>query len=112
VSKDLILVEKRSRVGVATLNRPKPLNALNAALREELDQALLAIDRDPEIGAVIVTGGAEAFAVGADISEMRGKNYPAIYVDFFATCDRIAVRRSRASPLSPATRLAAAASWR
>jgi enoyl-CoA hydratase len=94
VSNDLILVEKRSRVGVATLNRPKSLNALNAELLEELDQALIEFDRDPEIGAVVVTGGPKAFAAGADISEMRGKNFPAIYLeDFFAICDRIAARR-------------------
>ena len=85
MNKDLILVEKRSRVGVATLNRPKPLNALNAALLEELGQALLSFDRDQEIGAVIVTGGSEPFAVGADISDMRGKIYTAFYIDFFAS---------------------------
>jgi enoyl-CoA hydratase len=65
-----ILVETRGRVGLVRLNRPQALNALNAAIRIELVQALTDFDRDPEIGAMVVAGDDRAFAAGADIKEM------------------------------------------
>jgi enoyl-CoA hydratase len=94
VSDDIILLETRGRVGLLTLNRPTALNALNAELVAAIDTALARFDADANIGAVVITGGAKAFAAGADIAEMRDKTYPAIYLeDFFAVCDRIAARR-------------------
>lgn len=65
-----ILVERHGRVGLVRLNRPKALNALNAQLMKELMEALSALDADPEIGALVVTGSERAFAAGADIKEM------------------------------------------
>ena len=89
-----ILVEKRDRVGLVTLNRPKALNALNQALLREVDQALAGFDADEGIGCVVITGNEKAFAAGADILEMSDKTYPAIYTeDLFAVGDRIARHR-------------------
>src|SRR6266568_5048242 len=65
-----ILVETRGRVGLATLNRPKQLNALNDALMNELGDALARFDADEGIGAMVVTGSDKAFAAGADIGAM------------------------------------------
>jgi enoyl-CoA hydratase len=65
-----IETESRDRVGLARLNRPKELNALNAALMEELAAALEGFDRDDGIGCMVVTGSERAFAAGADIKEM------------------------------------------
>jgi len=65
-----ILTETRGRVALISLNRPQALNALNRALLEELRQALQAFNADPAIGAIVITGGARAFAAGADIKEM------------------------------------------
>ena len=62
-----ILVETHGRVGLVRLNRPKALNALNAALIEDLNAALEAFDRDSGIGAIVLTGSEKAFAAGADI---------------------------------------------
>lgn len=59
--------------GVATItfNRPKALNALNAALLEEFSQALDVIAADETIRVLILTGaGDKAFVAGADISEL------------------------------------------
>ncbi|MDB5592052.1 enoyl-CoA hydratase [Enterovirga sp.] len=89
-----ILVEIRDRVALVTLNRPKALNALNAALLAELDHALAGFDRDPGIGCVVLTGSEKAFAAGADIREMSELGFPAIYAeDLFAVGDRIARHR-------------------
>jgi enoyl-CoA hydratase len=50
------------RVALVTLNRPKALNALNAALFAELNEALRLIDADEDIGAIVITGSEKAFA--------------------------------------------------
>lgn len=65
-----ILVERRNRVGVITLNRPQALNALNGDLLGELLQALSDFDSDDAIGAIVIAGSDKAFAAGADIKQM------------------------------------------
>jgi enoyl-CoA hydratase len=76
---ELILTETRGRVGLITLNRPKVLNALNDQIVEELGDALLAFDADPNIGAMIITGSEKAFAAGADIAAMKDRSYMDMY---------------------------------
>ncbi|WP_026550394.1 enoyl-CoA hydratase [Arthrobacter sp. Br18] len=79
-----LLVECRGRVGLVTLNRPEALNALNKATMDELVAAVSAMDSDPEVGAVVVTGSPKAFAAGADIKEMQSKGYMDMYAaDWF-----------------------------
>src|SRR5829696_6263521 len=80
-----ILVERRGRVGLITLNRPQALNALNAALIAELGAALDDLEGDPAIAAIVLTGGEKAFAAGADIKEMAGKTYMQAYAEDFIT---------------------------
>jgi enoyl-CoA hydratase/carnithine racemase len=62
-------------VGIVTLNRPKALNALSSQLFGELLHATEAMEEDPSIGCMIVTGSSKAFAAGADISEMQSKTF-------------------------------------
>lgn len=80
-----ILTEKKDGVGVVTLNRPKALNALCAALIEELGRALDDMEADDAIGCVVLTGSEKAFAAGADIKEMAGKSYMDAYLEDFIT---------------------------
>ncbi|MCH7932237.1 MAG: enoyl-CoA hydratase [Proteobacteria bacterium] len=85
-----IIVETRGRVGLITLNRPKALNALNAELISELNQALDRYESDDEVGAIVVTGSERAFAAGADIKEMQEKSFgDVIRNDFIAPWERI-----------------------
>lgn len=65
-----ILTETRGRVGLATLNRPEAMNALNPTILHELMNALEAFDADENIGAMVVTGNEKVFAAGADIKDM------------------------------------------
>lgn len=65
-----IVIEKRGRVGLITLNRPQFLNALNGELLRELLQALSDFDADDDVGAIVIAGSDKAFAAGADIKEM------------------------------------------
>lgn len=78
---ETILVERKGRVGLITLNRPKALNALNNQLMNEVVAAAKAFDRDPEIGALVITGSEKAFAAGADIKEMQDNRFPDVYLD-------------------------------
>jgi enoyl-CoA hydratase len=80
-----ILAERRGAVGIATLNRPQALNALNAALIGELAAAIDEFEHDDAIGAIVLTGNDKAFAAGADVKEMAGKTYPETYLDDFIT---------------------------
>ncbi|KAH8828131.1 ClpP crotonase [Flagelloscypha sp. PMI_526] len=70
-------------VSLITLNRPKALNALNSALFLELNEALKQADEDKEVGAIVLTGNEKAFAAGADIKEMKDKEYSAVYQSNF-----------------------------
>jgi enoyl-CoA hydratase len=70
-----LLLEKKGRVGLITLNRPKQLNALSPQLMAELGEALLAFDSDEGVGAIVLTGNEKAFAAGADIAAMKDYGY-------------------------------------
>ncbi|HEY2184774.1 MAG TPA: enoyl-CoA hydratase [Xanthobacteraceae bacterium] len=84
MSEQTIAVETRGRVGVIRLNRPKALNALNAALKDELLAAAERCDADPRVGCIVITGSDKAFAAGADIKEMATKTYVDVFGEDFA----------------------------
>ncbi|MFD8749666.1 enoyl-CoA hydratase [Kitasatospora sp. NPDC059577] len=91
---ETILVERRGRVGLITLDRPKALNALNTLLMNEVVSAATEFDRDPDIGCLVVTGSEKAFAAGADIKEMQSLGFVDAYLgDWFAAWDRFAALR-------------------
>ena len=80
-----IQVETRVAVGVITLDRPQALNALCAALVDELAQAIDAFEADDAIGCILLTGSEKAFAAGADIKEMQDKTFMEVYLEDFIT---------------------------
>lgn len=57
-------VGKKLNVGLITLSRPKALNALCDGLMKDLSDAVDEFEKDPEIGALIITGQGKAFAAG------------------------------------------------
>jgi len=68
---DNLLYERDGAVAILTFNRPKVLNALNAATLRELEVGLDALAADDTVGAVVLTGaGEKAFVAGADINEL------------------------------------------
>lgn len=85
-----IRVEKRGRVALVTLNRPKALNALNSELIAELNAALALFESDDKIGCVVLTGSEKAFAAGADIKEMSSLSFVEAYkTDFITSWDQV-----------------------
>ncbi|MGH6930993.1 MAG: enoyl-CoA hydratase [Dongiaceae bacterium] len=80
-----IIVERKGRIGIITLNRPKALNALCDSLIAELGRAFDELEGDAHVGAIILTGSAKAFAAGADIKEMKDRSYVDVYQTDFIT---------------------------
>ena len=66
-----IRMEKRPPLAWVTLDRPKALNALNAATLSELESAFVDLAADHAVRVILLTGaGGRAFAAGADIREL------------------------------------------
>ncbi|NWX46121.1 ECHM protein, partial [Steatornis caripensis] len=107
-------------VGLIQLNRPQALNALCEGLMEELQQALEAMENDPKVGAIVITGSQKAFAgragllspprvwggggfwcptrflsaAGADIKEMQNKTFQECYSSgFLASWNKVSTVR-------------------
>jgi enoyl-CoA hydratase/carnithine racemase len=88
-----ILFERKDRIAVVTLNRPRVLNALSRALKAELSDALRRVRADETIRALVITGaGDRAFSAGQDLNEAKDldgpgaeewvREYERLYEDF------------------------------
>lgn len=72
----LILLERRDAIAIIRLNRPEKLNALSAAMIEDLSGALQQLERQSDLRAVILIGSGEAaFCAGTDIKELEGLDH-------------------------------------
>jgi enoyl-CoA hydratase len=74
-----VLVERDDRVGVVLMNRPKQLNALSGELMGAVVDALVQLDGDDEVRAIVLGGGERAFAAGADIGELAAGTPISLY---------------------------------
>jgi enoyl-CoA hydratase len=91
---EFIETETRGAVGLITLNRPKALNALNAAMVGEVNAAIDRFEADAKIGAMIITGSEKAFAAGADVKEMASLTFVEAYLgEQAAALERVARAR-------------------
>lgn len=80
----------QKHIALIQLNRPKELNALNLQLMAEVRDALKELDQNDDVRVIIITGNERAFAAGADIKQMAGKNTIDMWkVDQFSTWDQI-----------------------
>ncbi len=92
MSHETILKAREGAVTLLTLNRPDKLNALNALLLGELEEALIETEVDQRTRVVILTGaGEKAFAAGADIGAMSSMT-PAQARAFSALGHRVCAR--------------------
>jgi len=67
-----ILVERKDKVGIITINRPEVGNALDKVTWRLLHDAFKQLERDPVIAVIVVTGaGDKAFVAGADLESLK-----------------------------------------
>src|SRR5215471_17272604 len=64
-----VLYEKRDNVAWVTLNRPERLNAYNVEMRDNLFEVLSAVQDDPDVRAMVLTGAGNSFSTGGDVNE-------------------------------------------
>jgi enoyl-CoA hydratase/carnithine racemase len=65
-----IIYEKKDRVATVTMNRPEKMNAWTPKMGAEMRIAMMDAERDPEVGAIIVTGAGRAYCAGADMAAL------------------------------------------
>lgn len=65
-----ILVEREGVIGWIRINRPERLNAFAGDMRTEIEQGLIALEENPAIRCVVITGVGRAFSTGGDIQVM------------------------------------------
>jgi 2-(1,2-epoxy-1,2-dihydrophenyl)acetyl-CoA isomerase len=62
-----VLLERRGRVAIVTLNRPESLNGFTSGMRNGLKTAMLELEKDDATRAVVLTGAGRGFSAGADL---------------------------------------------
>jgi enoyl-CoA hydratase len=65
----VVFEERRDQVVVLTLNRPEAMNSFSFSMLRGLREKVEAIQYDPEVRVVIITGAGKAFCAGADLKE-------------------------------------------
>jgi enoyl-CoA hydratase len=73
MSYETILYERDGAVATITLNRPERLNAIVPPMPDELEQAVIAANRDPKVRVIVLRGAGRAFCAGFDFSEDVGE---------------------------------------
>lgn len=85
---ETLLYNVEDRLAVLTLNRPRSLNSLSAKLVEELDLVLGEVERDDNVGVLIITGHEKFFGAGADIKEISAIEGPLAAQNFVSGVGR------------------------
>ncbi|MET4640262.1 enoyl-CoA hydratase/isomerase family protein [Mycetocola sp. 2940] len=87
---DEIAVSTDTHVVLVTLNRPAKLNAVTPEMSKELTRIALAINDDPDVRVVVLTGaGDRAFCAGSDIRALDGYDSPWDFRNRLDYCDAL-----------------------
>ncbi|MDG2111901.1 MAG: enoyl-CoA hydratase-related protein, partial [Actinomycetota bacterium] len=66
----VVLVEISDRIGTITINRPEARNALSSEVIRAIPAAMEALDADPDVDVMVLTGTDPAFSAGLDLREL------------------------------------------
>jgi enoyl-CoA hydratase len=84
-----VLIERKGKIGLVTVNRPEQMNSMNSETRSELASAFADLGKDSTISVIILTGApGKAFIAGADIKEFLERdmsNQEALEEDWIVT---------------------------
>jgi enoyl-CoA hydratase/carnithine racemase len=67
---DQLIVTIKEGYSIVKLHRPQEMNAISRHMMDELKQVFLSMEDDPQVHAIILTGGDMVFSAGHDIKEM------------------------------------------
>ncbi|HEY90265.1 MAG TPA: enoyl-CoA hydratase/isomerase family protein, partial [Dehalococcoidia bacterium] len=67
MSENPLLIDRRERVAILTMNRPERLNALNKGLQDSIIDTCQELRNDDSVWAVVLTGNGRGFSSGADL---------------------------------------------
>ncbi|HEX9227075.1 MAG TPA: enoyl-CoA hydratase-related protein [Arthrobacter sp.] len=70
----LIITGKLGRVGVVTLNRPADKNTFTIPFARQLDEALWAMERDPDVMVVVINANGKHFSTGIALDQFQGQS--------------------------------------
>uniref|UniRef100_UPI0024587927 enoyl-CoA hydratase-related protein n=1 Tax=Nocardia abscessus TaxID=120957 RepID=UPI0024587927 len=73
---DEVLLERRGRTLVITINRPDARNAINLAVSQGLADAVDELDASPELSVAVLTGSGGNFCAGMDLKAFAAGEYP------------------------------------
>ncbi|HQL82447.1 MAG TPA: enoyl-CoA hydratase/isomerase family protein, partial [Spirochaetota bacterium] len=83
-----LLVEIQDFIAVVTLNRP-PMNSINLAMREDLDSAFNALEKDEQVRVIVLTGaGEKGFCAGMDVGDVANLAKGPDAIELFNRIDR------------------------
>ena len=85
---DPVQFRQEGEIAVITVDRP-PVNALNTAVRRGLVEALGRAQREPAVGAVVLTGAGRTFIAGADITEFDRPPQSPSTIDVIAAVEQM-----------------------
>ena len=116
-ARPLVRVERRDHVAVLTLDDPRRANAFTLAMCDQINVAVDALESDPDVSALVVTGAGPVFCAGADLSSLgdsREHGLRAIYDGFLriARCSLPTVAAVNGAAVGAGMNLALAADVR
>ncbi len=89
-----VVVRREGQIGWIVLNRPEVLNAMDMEMMDEVEGAVGALERDPDVRVIVIIGAGRAFSAGADVS-MLSKFGPGDAYAFSKREHRLAERVER-----------------
>ena len=99
----LLDVDPETSVARITLNRPERLNALTFEVYDELRNTFRALDTEPEVRAIVITGAGRGFCTGGDVEDIIGalfeRDFEGLLEFTRMTCDLIAAIRQCRQPV-------------
>ncbi|MYA09998.1 MAG: enoyl-CoA hydratase family protein [Gemmatimonadetes bacterium] len=99
----LLDVDPETAVARITLNRPERLNALTFEVYDELRNTFRALDTEPEVRAIVITGAGRGFCTGGDVEDIIGalfeRDFEGLLEFTRMTCDLIAAIRQCRQPV-------------
>ena len=96
-------VDEQTSVATITLNRPERLNALTFEVYTELRDTFRALDTEPGVRAIVITGNGRAFCSGGDVDDiigaLLGRGLKALHEFTTLTCELILAMRHCRRPI-------------